>query len=1375
MIKRDKPKRWKTMLITFSYSKLMVMLGKTEPTVSEIHGTGRKLLAVLYWSDMEEQREKTRRKMKEDSLGTEKSTDLLNENEYTVEGWQSRQLLDTFGDSLRHVNHIYNKEFGFQARKVPGHMPHMIDKNIMYELQSRFPKEWDTTSSHKIRSSTDMQYAFAYYYYMMGVLSDREIRTLAARMYDLPLYLETLTGLEMMFSNCSQNLDDPTVASLTQEQIENYYDKSMAWLEWSHEKYEAVFNSFSDNIAGRSFRERLSVPLPIDVVYTWVNGTDPDLTRQLEMVRISLEQQMNVTREEKCTFTNCLTVGILVQPPLLTNVTVNDIQQADAVFINVTETSEVNLPHGLPVPELIMMSGYPSHYSDGDVQQAVSQRLNVTEKSSVPVKMYKDKGVSLIHISQKAHYDKLTKEKNFTIDHKVQRLSPVKLVWDLRYVVKNDVVASNRFEDNEELRYSLRSLEQFAPWVRHIYIVTNGQIPYWLNLDCPRVTVITHDHQKQGVCSWVQVFMILDTDFLTIQACNNLQCGFDIGDCGVKDYKQLYGLDLDLEKTHYRLPPGELIGYFNLSGILKDKNKVTSAVYSTDTIIRAVAVANKFKVMTVILNKDHNATVLVFDLTYKVNANETKRINFTLHVDTSVTKPSLAPVISSVNETTMSPVKLDDILDAEAFTAFTGHQRIPAVTPDRPLVDLHAAKSFSIDLEILDVYKTIAMSKELKRSLFEIDEANKEGELTEIGLKVKLYELLLHNKEELESLKTVFQEEKLKYSAQKALDKESLNKTQNLSGYRTSAQNVDNKPHHAVSGKTNEPKLFQRPKRYLAIRNLQKGNSPDMENWHQFHDGLRRSDSVYEYGKEGNKKIPSQEAQTVKSEDHLQNSLRSNSRSVIHSVPKLGKYNAKEIYDKTRQAKEMENNADNVQLFKADGHASKTEPTVSEIRGTGRKLLAVLYWSDMEEQREKTRRKMKEDSLGNEMSDEDFLRLVSVGEAGENADGFPWEKKDGNTEKSTDLLNENEYTVEGWQSRQLLDTFGDSLRHVNHIYNKEFGFQARKVPGHMPHMIDKNIMYELQSRFPKEWDTTSSHKIRSSTDMQYAFAYYYYMMGVTVPVSVQDIFNEIDTDHSGVLSDREIRTLAARMYDLPLYLETLTGLEMMFSNCSQNLSDPTVASLTQEQIENYYDKSMPQVTKYFFLHCEAIEQLVKSKFKPKLKYKYTTADDSDITFKMIHTNVSHVVGQLDDIRKHPKKFICLNDNIDHSREEAKTVKAILQDFYESLLPIPSQFELPRDYRNRFLHMSELREWRIYRDRLRFWTHVALLILVMLAILSFLGDKIDALKRKWSNRKRRRRRTSSSTESTPPGSVTVSPTLYSKESSFVIWDAVVETV
>lgn len=65
---------------------------------------------------------------------------------------------------------------------------------------------------------------------------------------------------------------------------------------------------------------------------------------------------------------------------------------------------------------------------------------------------------------------------------------------------------------------------------------------------------------------------------------------------------------------------------------------------------------------------------------------------------------------------------------------------------------------------------------------------------------------------------------------------------------------------------------------------------------------------------------------------------------------------------------------------------------------------------------------------------------------------------------------------------------------------------------------------------------------------------------------------------------------------------------------------------------------------------------------------------------------------LDEIRKRKKKFICLNDNIDHSKHGADLAKLILVDFYESLFPIPSKFEIPGQYRNRFLHLDELKEW-----------------------------------------------------------------------------------
>jgi hypothetical protein len=48
-----------------------------------------------------------------------------------------------------------------------------------------------------------------------------------------------------------------------------------------------------------------------------------------------------------------------------------------------------------------------------------------------------------------------------------------------------------RYRDNEELRYSLRALEMFFPEHGHIYIVTDGHRPAWLE-NTERLTIVDH-------------------------------------------------------------------------------------------------------------------------------------------------------------------------------------------------------------------------------------------------------------------------------------------------------------------------------------------------------------------------------------------------------------------------------------------------------------------------------------------------------------------------------------------------------------------------------------------------------------------------------------------------------------------------------------------------------------------------------------------------------------------------------------------------------------------------------------------------------------------------------------------------------------------
>ncbi|GGV75929.1 exopolysaccharide phosphotransferase [Streptomyces griseoloalbus] len=51
---------------------------------------------------------------------------------------------------------------------------------------------------------------------------------------------------------------------------------------------------------------------------------------------------------------------------------------------------------------------------------------------------------------------------------------------------------ASRYTSHDELKYSLRSLAMYADFVRHVYIVTDGQTPHWLDDRAPGITVVDH-------------------------------------------------------------------------------------------------------------------------------------------------------------------------------------------------------------------------------------------------------------------------------------------------------------------------------------------------------------------------------------------------------------------------------------------------------------------------------------------------------------------------------------------------------------------------------------------------------------------------------------------------------------------------------------------------------------------------------------------------------------------------------------------------------------------------------------------------------------------------------------------------------------------
>lgn len=56
--------------------------------------------------------------------------------------------------------------------------------------------------------------------------------------------------------------------------------------------------------------------------------------------------------------------------------------------------------------------------------------------------------------------------------------------------INNDV---SRYREWDVFRYWFRAVEQNAPWVNKIYLVTCGHTPYWLNTHCPKLKIIKHE------------------------------------------------------------------------------------------------------------------------------------------------------------------------------------------------------------------------------------------------------------------------------------------------------------------------------------------------------------------------------------------------------------------------------------------------------------------------------------------------------------------------------------------------------------------------------------------------------------------------------------------------------------------------------------------------------------------------------------------------------------------------------------------------------------------------------------------------------------------------------------------------------------------
>ena len=168
---------------------------------------------------------------------------------------------------------------------------------------------------------------------------------------------------------------------------------------------------------------------------------------------------------------------------------------------------------------------------------------------------------------------------------------------------------------------------------------------------------------------------------------------------------------------------------------------------------------------------------------------------------------------------------------------------------------------------------------------------------------------------------------------------------------------------------------------------------------------------------------------------------------------------------------------------------------------------------------------------------------------------------------------------------------------------------------------------------------------------------------------------------------------------MPLDWNAVRYFEEVITNCSlqQNNYQQTDHEGPHPTLlyERYVDSTIPTVTKKLVLNCVLLTDMMKTNFAQEPKYKFHVNQKTGIAsnFKMLTSNISSLVDALDELRKNPKKFNCINDNLDETMiEENQLIKSLLEDFYLSLFPAKSQFELGYNYRNRFQYYDEYKVW-----------------------------------------------------------------------------------
>lgn len=146
------------------------------------------------------------------------------------------------------------------------------------------------------------------------------------------------------------------------------------------------------------------------------------------------------------------------------------------------------------------------------------------------------------------------KSVDFPIDFVVTWVDDTDVEWQKQKQFysreERDDKPETRFRDTGLFKYWFRAVEKYTPWVNHIYLVTNGQVPKFLDMSNPKISLV--DHKEIMPTTALPTFNSNAIEF----SINNIQ--------GLSEHFVIFNDDMFINR---KLQPTD---FFSLDGLPKD-------------------------------------------------------------------------------------------------------------------------------------------------------------------------------------------------------------------------------------------------------------------------------------------------------------------------------------------------------------------------------------------------------------------------------------------------------------------------------------------------------------------------------------------------------------------------------------------------------------------------------------------------------------------------------------------------------------------------------------------------------------------------------------------------------------------------------------